>query len=375
MKSRSFHLFLWGSLLLFGLWLARSAAAAPPTVQPSDKTNPVPLTPFIENRSLRAENDASFLTGPHSGEPLTIALDFFQAHQNELGLTTADTVEMAISKHYTSQHTGTTHIYLQQRWQQLDVVGASTSIQIAADGSVVNLYTNFVGDLAGRVATTSANLSATEAVHAAATALGLSLTEPLTVQENIGGPAQRFVFSDGGISLEPIPAWLVYQPLADGSVRLAWAVEIYELSSQHWWNIRVDAVTGEALGQYDYVVSEHWGEANHASASQPSSPATTTTQGAAASQSPLAPDSYRVYPMPVVSPIYTSPAPPADARVLVDNPANALASPFGWHDTNGVAGAEFTTTQGNNVHAYVDADTRQLSRPRIVSRWRSRIGF
>jgi hypothetical protein len=38
------------------------------------------------------------------------------------------------------------------------------------------------------------------------------------------------------------------------------------------------------------------------------------------------------------------------------NPANTTASPFGWHDTNGVAGAEFTTTQGNNVQAYTDVD-------------------
>ena len=38
------------------------------------------------------------------------------------------------------------------------------------------------------------------------------------------------------------------------------------------------------------------------------------------------------------------------------NPANPTASPFGWHDTNGAAGAEFTTTQGNNVQAYTDVD-------------------
>jgi PKD repeat protein len=43
-------------------------------------------------------------------------------------------------------------------------------------------------------------------------------------------------------------------------------------------------------------------------------------------------------------------------RTAVANPDNALASPFGWHDTNGAAGAEFTTTQGNNVHAYTDVD-------------------
>ena len=43
-------------------------------------------------------------------------------------------------------------------------------------------------------------------------------------------------------------------------------------------------------------------------------------------------------------------------RTLVTNPADRPGSPFGWHDTNGVAGPEFTTTQGNNAHAYMDQD-------------------
>jgi hypothetical protein len=28
-----------------------------------------------------------------------------------------------------------------------------------------------------------------------------------------------------------------------------------------------------------------------------------------------------------------------------------VASPYGWHDTNGVTGAEYTITRGNNVWA------------------------
>ena len=36
-------------------------------------------------------------------------------------------------------------------------------------------------------------------------------------------------------------------------------------------------------------------------------------------------------------------------RTLEVDPAVAPASPFGWHDTNGIAGAEFTITRGNNV--------------------------
>jgi extracellular elastinolytic metalloproteinase len=360
MKNRSLSALFWGGLLLASLWLARSAAAAPPTIPSLDKTTPIPPTNFPENRSLRAENDTSFLTGPNQGEPLTIALDYFQAHEAELGLSAHDTAERVVSDHYTSDHAGTTHIYLQQYWQGLQVMDTLTGINIAADGSVINLYTSFVDNLSGRVMTQTPDLTALQAADAAARALGLIVTKPLIVQERGGGVAQEVLFSDGGISLLPIPVRLVYQPVTGGVVRLAWAVEIYQLDSQHWWNIRVDAVTGEVLAQNDYVVNEHWGESGHAAASQPTLPATNTNQGAAASQSPLAPDHYRVYPMPVESPNHTTPVPPADGRTLVANPANALASPFGWHDTNGAAGAEFTTTQGNNVHAYTDTDNNNL---------------
>src|SRR5262249_26340048 len=41
--------------------------------------------------------------------------------------------------------------------------------------------------------------------------------------------------------------------------------------------------------------------------------------------------------------------------VLID-PNDPTASPFGWHDTDGVAGAEFTDTRGNNVSAQEDTD-------------------
>ncbi|MGH3013298.1 MAG: M36 family metallopeptidase, partial [Gaiellaceae bacterium] len=59
--------------------------------------------------------------------------------------------------------------------------------------------------------------------------------------------------------------------------------------------------------------------------------------------------SYRVFRLPDESP---NDAP----RQLVADPADGLASPFGWHDTNGIAGAEFTITRGNNNHAYLDQD-------------------
>jgi hypothetical protein len=57
--------------------------------------------------------------------------------------------------------------------------------------------------------------------------------------------------------------------------------------------------------------------------------------------------SYNVIPFNYESPNHS-------ARRLISNPANATASPYGWHDIDGFDGAEFTVTRGNNVWAKED---------------------
>ncbi len=59
---------------------------------------------------------------------------------------------------------------------------------------------------------------------------------------------------------------------------------------------------------------------------------------------------YNVFAMPIESPYYGS-------RSLEVNPENSTASPFGWHDTDGAVGAEFTITRGNNAHAFNQSDS------------------
>ncbi len=63
--------------------------------------------------------------------------------------------------------------------------------------------------------------------------------------------------------------------------------------------------------------------------------------------------SYRVYPLPIASPDHGS-------RVLLVDPHDAEASPFGWHDTNGVPGPEHTILRGNNVWVYLDQNADNM---------------
>jgi hypothetical protein len=159
------------------------------------------------------------------------------------------------------------------------------------------------------------------------------------------GKARETVLSGGGISDSPIEARLGWQP-TDGPLRLAWQVVIDDASDAHLWNATVDARTGSLLDVDDWTAHDDMDElAGSLARDGLVAPAFTA----------LTPDpvndgsSYRVFGLPTES------ANDAD-RVLVTNPADSLASPFGWHDTDGAPGAEFTTTRGNNVHAYMDQD-------------------
>jgi hypothetical protein len=119
----------------------------------------------------------------------------------------------------------------------------------------------------------------------------------------------------------------------------------------------VDALSGAVLKRVDMVVHDDFGprpSAQLAAAAQEIGPWLFAPETFAPTASMVG--SYRVYQMPIESPMHSTPPTPADGRTLVANPDVASASPFGWHDTNGAAGAEFTTTQGNNVHAYTDID-------------------
>ena len=48
---------------------------------------------------------------------------------------------------------------------------------------------------------------------------------------------------------------------------------------------------------------------------------------------------------------------------VLTNPNDTTASPFGWHDTNGVVGAEFLDTRGNNVDSHLDRDGNDAADP------------
>ncbi len=263
-----------------------------------------------------AAQDGPFLTSKTStADPLEIALDYIGQIPQKGLMSADDFADMKVQDRYTSKQSGITHIYFKQRLGGLEVANGRISINVHRDGRVINMGNSFVANLKAAANTRTPELGAGDAIRAAADKLGLEVPGLLVPLKSVGGPAQEMIFSPAGLSLEQIPTKLVYWALEDGSVRLAWDMVIQTADHQHHYNLFVDAVTGEVLGKVDWMA---W-------------------------------DQYEVFALPKES--------PSDGgRTIEANPANGTASPFGWHDTDGVAGAEFTTTRGNNVCAQQDRD-------------------
>jgi len=288
--------------------------------------------------------------------PVDIAIDFAKQNARELGLTAGDVNDVIVSSKVEDADTGATHVYLQQTHKGIGVHGGLLTVNVAKAGWVISAGHRFVSNLAA-AAKGQNKIRADEAAGVTAKHVGKD-PKGITLVQGGSGPSQKSVLSAGGIAASPIAAQLVWQPLDSGAVRLAWNVEIEELSGEHWWSVNVDAETGAVLATDDFV--DHDTVTDIVAAIARPAPAAPTIVAAFADPvfGPTLTvedgSTYRVFALPFES--------PSDGgRTLVANPASADASPFGWHDTNGVAGAEFTRTRGNNVHAYADRDANNVA--------------
>ncbi len=226
-----------------------------------------------------------------------------------------DISDWVISDQYTDKTTGLTYTYIQQRHHQVPVFNA-ISVFVIKDNAVVYFKPGIIDHLERKVNSDQPSMLPAEAVDIALLHLDKKNIPVSLVSEDIS--SNRFVYDAGAIAASPIQVRLLYREV-EGKVLLAWEVSIEMKNEPHWWNVRVDARTGKVIDKNDYTVE----------------------------------DNYNVFPYPIEAASFGS-------RSILANPADLTASPYGWHDTNGASGAEYTITRGNNVYAYEDANNDDL---------------
>ena len=155
------------------------------------------------------------------------------------------------------------------------------------------------------------------------------------------------MYGKAGISKEDIKVELV---LVSGpeALRLAWNVLIHPIGTADAWNVRLDALDGSFIEKNNWTTHCSF-KGNHQHDVSCEREQESMIPAMAQPNVSMVADSgkYHVFPLPAEAPSFGDPQ-------LLTNPHLVDASPYGWHDTDGAEGPEYTITRGNNVYAYED---------------------
>lgn len=261
-------------------------------------------------------------------------------------LSKSDVSNWKLTNHHNSRKGNVGFYYIHQAFNDILVYNAISVIAIK-DNKGFLTANGFISDLESKIETSTANITAKDAILSAVKNIG---AENIGVLKELPSKGiNNHVFEAKDLSVENITVDLKLYPVNNSTVRAVWDLHIYPLDQKNWWSIRVDAQTGEVLDKTDWVLSCNFGDHENEQGSHAGHNHQKIEHKVMATPPPPpgVGAAYNVFPIPAESPNH-------GPRQLVIDPDNAIASPFGWHDINGALGAEFTTAQGNNVYASED---------------------
>lgn len=276
--------------------------------------------------------------------------NFLEKQATEYQLSNSDIAQWNVESTGSSKTTGITNYYINQVYQGIEVANTNSNVWYK-NGEILDIKNSFIPNIASKVNTATPVLSVVEALNYAHNQLGETAVNHEIIEEQ---PFHKFVLTNGNLTESNVLARLVYF-LKDDQLKLSWQLDFYSQDYKHLWNVKIDALNGDLLDTFDGVLSCNFGSTDHANHNHSNhsgfffnklgfNKAETNTAVAN-----IQDGNYRVYPYYIESPNHGS-------RQLLSGVNDLVASPHGWHDTNGIDGPEFTTTRGNNVLAQDDAD-------------------
>ncbi|MBT4473677.1 MAG: peptidase, partial [Bacteroidetes bacterium] len=145
----------------------------------------------------------------------------FNTNRAQMGLSQEDVSDFKVASSTYSKSMRIDNVYVSQRISGIEVFN-STSVFGIKNGVVVSSKMGFIPNTAQKINTTTPVISAQNAIVKAATAIGINAPTALEILETTA--PNSFVFNTGSISLNNIPVSLVFQPMQDGTLNLAWDI-------------------------------------------------------------------------------------------------------------------------------------------------------
>lgn len=277
---------------------------------------------------------------------LEVATNHILNTSEELGLTAKDVSDLVLMSQHQSRLSGNTHTYFRQAVNGIQIHQGDINISLNNAHEPISYFNSAISGAHALINISTPVLSPEEAIQTTILAFEFPIPQELIVVQSPVGKDLSARYEADGYD-EPIPIRLVYFQNELGALRLCWDLSILSPEQSNWWNIRIDAKDGTILDQLDWIAhcqfdTDHGHDTGNYKDLHPS-------PFLASPMAIEAANSYNVYAEPIESPSHGS-------RSIKTSPWDLTASPYGWHDTDGAAGAEYTITRGNNVHAQEDAN-------------------
>jgi len=263
-------------------------------------------------------------------------------------LSESDYSELSITDQYTSSQNQIEHLYLAQSVNGIRVINSSI-VAAFKNGELAYASHNIINDYKNKISGNQ-SIEFQSAYHSVLDSeiTGLQVVDAL--EEDALG--RKYIQLIGDDYTHESRVELVYFKTPEEGLRLAWSFDAQLPGKDHWYNYFVDAESGELIEKYDWVISCNQAH-NHITTSCSE---VHTSKQLDQSLTIFDGSAYRVFEFPIESPNHGE-------RTLATEPADPMASPYGWHDINGEEGPEFTTTNGNNVFAYEDVNDFNFGDP------------
>lgn len=271
---------------------------------------------------------------------------FIETQCTEWGLEKTDIDDLHLQYKYDDEKSKKTRYYYVQRYKGVEIEGAMLNVSIDKKGKISYVGHRLLNRLDQRIAKAKESISAREAIYSSLNDQGiLNATVPKQEQDGL--------YDLTGLVNTKAKVDKKYYQDSLGQLHLVWNVDFGASKKTGAYVYKINVENGQIINKYDKTL--HCGfSGKHESCSlidhhHDHKRFTTTTQ-----EENLLAGAYRVFPFPAENPLQTN-------QMMVNDPNDPIASPFGWHDTDGTPGPEFTITRGNNAWAFQDRDNNGFS--------------
>jgi extracellular elastinolytic metalloproteinase len=250
-----------------------------------------------------------------------------------------------VSDQYTETKSGITHIYLQQTFANIPVDGYTLSLHLR-DNKIQYVQDDFVHNLV---------IPFTEHTLDAATAIRKSLDNMPDLRIRSGASLPEGTKRNGSYYFDlpdqlaqPAKAQKIWTVVGD-QLRPAWLTEVFPADQQAYWQLTIDARTGDVITKKDLVLHCTFSHINSGAVPHDHTHLTPILH----SETIASGNTYRVFPAGVESPVHGS-------RALITTNGDPVASPIGWHNDGLIS---YSITRGNNTYTYADPSGLNMGTP------------